>query len=263
MRKTLLYVAILGFIILNTGCSLIAKPKIQDVRARVDNIDLRGIHLVFDVDIYNPYPVAIRTPEFRYGLDIAEEEFIKSRDTTEIDLPALKTGTVTLPAHIEYLTLGRTYRKLSDADQVDYRLHGTVVVKAMQEIFELPVQYSGKFPVFRFPSISMPRVDFSDVSLSGAKVVIKTDISNPNVFRLGLGKLNFDVRVGDVQVGKIRPSLPDGLDAKASSKLSLVGEITASRALMQLIGGKSLGKPSIQCIGSVETPYGMVLLDKK
>lgn len=261
MRKLLLCATTIGLGVFGTGCSIISKPEVRDVRARIEGIDLRGVSLIFDVDVYNPYVVAIRTPGIRYGLDIADKEFIRSSRDTVVDLPAMDTGTLQLPAHIEYAGLWRAYQGLSGADEVDYRLHGSVAVKAMERSFDLPLSYRGRFPVFRLPSFSMPSAEFSDVSMSGAKVVIETEISNPNVFQLALEQLGFDVRIGDVQVGSIRPSLPDGLAAKGSGKLSLVGQITASRALMQLVSGKSLGKPMIQPVGRVGTPYGIVPLE--
>jgi len=253
---------VLGLLVLETGCSLIARPEIRDVRARIDGINLRGVNLVFDVDVYNPYPAAVRSPEFGYGLDIAEKEFIRSNRTTQVDLPARNVGTLVLPVQIEYLALWRAYQDLSGADEVDYRLYGNLVLKAMEQSFEIPISYRGKFPIFRLPSLSMPQVSVSDVSLAGAKVVIQTDISNPNVFRLGLGRMGFDVKLGDVQVASVRPSLPDGLDPKASGKLSLVGQITASKALAQLLSGSNLGKPTIQYTGHLETPYGQTPIDR-
>jgi LEA14-like dessication related protein len=249
--------------VLTSGCSLIAQPEIRDVRASVKDIDLEGITLVFDVDVYNPYALDIHTPEFRYGLDISDKEFIKAEETTEVNLPALDVGTLHMPAHIKYLGLWQAYQELTGEDEVKYRLHGTVLVKTLEQTFELPVSYRGAFPVFRLPSFSMPEVSFSDVSLTGAKAVIQTDISNPNVFEIGLKGLSLDIQIGDVQVGSIRALSLDSLDARASSKLAIVGEVTALNALTQVLGGKSLGKPTIKCFGTVETPYGVVPLEKR
>ena len=83
---------------------------------------------------------------------------------------------------------------------------------------------------------------------------------NPNVFSLGLDDLEFDVTFGNVQVGSISATTAQGLKAGATGTLSLTGEITASAALLQLARGKSLGKPSITCRGTVRTPYGPVRL---
>lgn len=261
MRTNALCLVLLAGSMLNMGCSLIAKPEVRDVRARIDKIDLRGISLVFDVDIYNPYTFAIRSPQFRYGLDIADREFIQSNQATAVDLPARDVGTLVMPAQVNYLGLWQAYQGLASAQEVDYRLHGTVLVEAMGQSFELPVSYASSFPVFRIPSFSVPTVRFDGVSLSSATVVLETNVSNPNVFRLGLDKLNFDVRIGEVQVANIRPTLPDGLAAGGASQLTLTGQITAAKALMQLVAGKSLGQPSLQCTGSVETPYGLIPLE--
>lgn len=248
----------LGWLTAGAGCSYVARPEIRHVRPRVETIDLHGVTMVFDVDVSNPYPVAIRTPEFSYAVDIAETEFFGSRQATAVDLPALKVGTLNLPARVEYLKLWNSYQGLREADEVNYRLRGTVLVRAMDQDFELPLSHEGTFPVLRLPKISSPEVRFDDVSLSGAQVTMEADIRNPNVFRLGLDQLGMDVTVGEVEVGNIRPSLPGGLDPRGTGKLSLVGQITSSRALSQLVRGSGLGAPRVAWTGSLQTPYGPV-----
>jgi LEA14-like dessication related protein len=268
MRKQVPLCATCVLMMLTAGCSQLqglglgARPRIKGVRPRISGIDFQGLSLAFDVDVENPYPVAIRSPRFRYGLDIEDAEFLKSDQETKIDLPARGVGTVTLPLRLNYLDLWRTYQRLGDAAEIDYTLRGAVLVAAGGQSFDLPLQHAGKFPVLRPPSFANIRVDTSDVSLSSAKVHVDADMHNPNVFDLGVRDVGYAVRLGDVQVGRIGASTLDALGPKQSGKLALTGEITGITALQQLLAGKGLGKPTIAPFGSVQTPYGAVKLPR-
>ena len=60
--------------------------------------------MVFDVDVYNPYMMAVRCPRFRCGMDIADQAFLDTYEEVKVDLPAAKVGTIQVPARVEYLT---------------------------------------------------------------------------------------------------------------------------------------------------------------
>ncbi len=262
MPRNIIWPVLIGLLALSPGCASFSRPQVRDVRVRVKAIDLQGVSLVCDVDVFNPYPVALATPEFQYGMDIAEAELFASRESAKIDLPARSVGTVNLPFRVEYLKLWQMHQNLAEAAEVNYRLHGKLLVSAMQQSFELPVEHRGAFPVLRLPTFSAPNVKVGEVSVKKAGVTIDTEVSNPNVFGLGLKDIVFAVSIGDVRVGELQASLQKSLEAKGKGKLSISGEITAQKALLQLLGGKSLGKPAIECLGALDTPYGNVPLKK-
>lgn len=248
-----------GALALSLGCATSSKPEIRDIRANVSGLDVQGVNMIFDVDVYNPYGVAIRSPQFRYGIDIAGSAFVDAGEQTGIDLPGRKVGTVALPARFEYQQLWEMYQSIAGADEIDYRLHGAILLNAMGESLELPVEHRGKLPVFRMPKFSVPRVKMSEVTLTSAKVLLETDVENPNVFPLGLRDVHFDVALGDVPVGSVT-STTGNLRPRAKGKLTLHGEVTAAGALLQLASGRRPGVPQINWSGSLDTPYGPVPL---
>jgi LEA14-like dessication related protein len=225
------------------------------VRPRVTGIDLQGVALAFDVDVSNPYPLPIRAPEFRYGLDIEGSSFLTSQERAKVDLPALATGTVTLPVRLTYGDVWRSFRNLAGASEVEYTLHGAIVASALGQSFELPLTHTGTFPVLRAPTFSDVNIQLSDVSLQSARIVADVAMKNPNVFPLGLENLGYVLKIGDEQVGGLTASTAESVGAGETGRLRLTGAVSASDALSKIVRS-GIGAAKLALSGSVETPYG-------
>ena len=244
--------------VLMAGCAsldFVGKPEVRAVRPRVNGIDFRGVDLAFDVDVDNPYPVAIRSPEFRYGLDIEGAEFLESTESSTIDLPALTTGTVTLPVRLPYANLWSTFKNLAGAAEVPYTLRGEIVTSALGQSFALPLKHSGAFPVLRPPTLSDLKVQLSDVSIRGAKIVADAAMKNPNAFALSLKDLGYVLNVGGEQIGGLTASTAETIGAGETGHVRLTGAISAADAVAKIVKG-GIGSAKLALSGSVGTPYG-------
>ena len=259
MNRVAWSIGIAAVCLLSSGCAALGpRPEVRDVRARITSIDLQGVALAFDVDVNNPYPVALKTPRFRYGIDIQDTPFVESDQDAKVELPAGKVGTATLPVRLSYKDLWKLYTALSDAADVDYRLRGAFLVDALGQSFELPISHDGKFPVLRRPTFTIKGLEVGKPTLSSAAVTLEMDVHNPNVFDVDVSSLGYAALLGDVQVGQISASTLDRVPAGGAGKLNLTGEITARSALLGLLRGESLGDASVSPIGVLKTPYGSV-----
>ncbi len=263
MCKTKLIASFVPVLMLPMGCASIQRPEVRSVHPRVTAIDFQGVSLVLDVGVHNPYPFALRAPRFDYGIDVESQEFMKSQSPVEVDLPPREVGTLSLPARFGYVELWRAYQALASAPEANYRLHATVPITVLGETVEVPVSHSGKLPILRPPSVAVDRVDFPDVSLSGAKVTADLTLGNPNAFALGVSKLGYELVLGDVPVGQLTASTLDKIGPGATGKLGLTGEITARSALARLLQKQGLGQPRVSPRGAIETPYGPVELGNR
>lgn len=234
----------------------VERPTVKAVRPRITGLDLDSVALAFDIDIDNPYGVPIKSPRFRYGVDIQGEPFLQEQQATGLDLPAKGVGTVTLPVRLTYASLWSAYRKLEGATEVPYRLHGAVAVSALGTSLELPVSKSGTFPVLKRPEFSNIEVQIGEVSLRGAQVTVDADIRNPNAFALGLEKLGYALKLGEVGVGNLVASTDKSIGAGQSGRVRLTGEVSGTSALGKLLRGGSLGAPKLSPSGALQTPYG-------
>ena len=67
MKRGLVALAAMVLAVLMAGCAsldIAGRPEVRAVRPRITGIDFGGVDLAFDVDVNNPYPMAIRSPGF-------------------------------------------------------------------------------------------------------------------------------------------------------------------------------------------------------
>lgn len=247
------------------GCAslpMVGTPKVRSVSPRITGLDFEGVNLVFDVDVDNPYPVAIRVPGFKYGVDVEGSRFFDSETTSRINLPAIGVGTVSLPARISYIDLLNTYESLSGKAEADYTLRGTMILPILGQSLELPISHSGTFPILRPPTFSDVNVGLGKVSLFKTTISVDAMMRNPNAFPLGVEALGYVLKLGGTELGGLTATTGGSLKAGGSGRLSLKGEISAANALFSLLRTGSVGAASILPTGSIETPYGPVKLQR-
>ena len=234
------------------------RPEIRAVHPRIAGIDFQGVNMAFDVDVHNPYPIPIKAPKFRYGIDIENSRFMDSEADSGIDIPAADVGTAVLPVRLSYKDLWRTYKGLSDISEANYKLHGALIYNVFGRSLELPLSHSGTFPILRPPTFSDIKVDTTGLSLSGARIGINAGMTNPNAFPLDIRDLGYKLKLGDLTIGDLTAKTGTMLEAGQTGRLSLSGEISSASTIMNLIKGGSLGTAAILPSGSIQTPYGPV-----
>ncbi len=214
--------------------------------------------MVLDVHVENPYPARLHVPRFNYAIDIEDREFLTSQTEVAIDLPARQVGTIALPVRLAYSQLWQAYQAKIDAPELDYRFRADFLVTALDQAHELSVSHAGTVPVLRLPKISFDSVDFTDVSMTGARMTIDATLRNPNVFALGLGELGYHLSFGDVPVGGLTATTGNTIAAGASGKIAMAGQLTGHEVLARLLAGRSLDRPRLVFTGRLETPWGSV-----
>jgi LEA14-like dessication related protein len=240
------------------GLPMTQHPEVQAVRPRITGLDFQGITIDFDLDVYNPYPFAIKTPSFNYALDIEGSRFFESQAASRFDLPASGPGTVTLPVRLDYIDLWRTYQALAGAPEASYRIYGALLLPVMGRSLELPYSYSGRFPILRPPAFSDVEVRVTNASPMGGTIVADAAITNPNVFPLDIEGLGYALQVGNIRLGDLAATTGSVLEPGQTGRMSLKGEISAANALFGLIRGGRIGGAEILPTGYVRTPYGPV-----
>ncbi|MCP4640658.1 MAG: LEA type 2 family protein [bacterium] len=235
-------------------------PRIEGITPRIAGLDFQGVDLAFDVDVYNPYATAIKSPEFRYGLDIQGASFLNSSALSKLDLPASGVGTVTLPVRMRYVDIWKAYQSLKGAGEIPYTLKGALALPVAGETFELPLKKQGVMPVMRMPKFSALSVEPADVSLKGAKVAVKAGLENPNTFGLGLDGLGYALKIGDIELADVVASTLGEIGAGESREMTFTGGLSGVKALRQLLSGARPGDVTIKPTGALKTPYGSVAL---
>lgn len=260
--KPLRILSLIGFLAtFIVGCATLPamdKPEVKGISPHITGIDFQGLDMAFDVDVNNPYPIPIRTPMFKYGLDIEGSRFFNSEATSKLDLPAKRIGTATLPVRLSYKDLFNTYSALKDAPEAAYNLNGALVLPIRGRKIEVPLSHSGTVPIIRPPKFSDIKFQVSEASLMRAKIGVDAAMKNPNAFALGIERLGYALKLGNVELGDLTATTLETLEPGQTGRLSLSGEVSAASALLKMIKGGNIGGASIIPSGSVQTPYGPI-----
>jgi len=249
------------------GCgmllNLLGKPKVEVVRPRIEGIDWDGVNLRFDLEVRNRWLLPLRGPLARWRLDIQGREFIRSETRMDVALPARGAGSLSVPVHVSYPALWGAYAGLRGAQEVEYTFRGVLATSVLGLPVRLPVSHSDKFPVLRPPQVTNVRVRIGEASLLKATLIIEADATNPNAFDLDVSGLGYVLKAGEVQLAGLTASTAGTIGPGKTGQLSIVGEVSAARTLLELVRGGRLDKPSLVPTGSIKTPHGMVILDRK
>lgn len=248
------------------GCAYLPsnlQPEIVGVEPRITGIDLQGVDMAFDMDVKNPYPVAIKSPKFKYNLTVEGKPLASEQTAEGVDLPARKTGTTSLPVRIGYQDLFNIASGMRGANKANYAIDGAFLIDALGENIELPFGHEGVMPILQPPKFSAVEMKQPEVSLSGAKINVDANVTNPNIFSVGFQDLGYSLQIGDIPVGDLVVSTLDQLAAESSGQMSFGGQVSAWEAARGILSGGKLGEIKIVPKGEIETPYGPVKLDGK
>jgi LEA14-like dessication related protein len=235
-------------------------PEIRKIDARIVGVTFDEARMAFDIAVHNPYLVAIRTPRFRYDLEVAGSDFLSSTVSGSGRLPAGVTSVVTLPVRISYYDLFRSYPALREDAEIGYRLRVALGLSEMSAV-EIPFYHEGTFPTLRPPHVTAAKIQLSEVSLSEAKLIVNADIENPNVFVVGVDDLSYELEISDITIGVYGVPLGKATIAPGQkARMVLTGDITSSEGLIELLIKGVPNIPNLSASGQLWTPYGTAMI---
>jgi len=250
-------------LVINAGCVSIPsglKPQVTDVSGKITGIDFKGVNLELQLQISNPYPIPIKTPQFRYSVGVAGSELFTASKASRINLPALNTGSASLPITIRYRDIPGILTSLKGRNAVNYSVKGAFLHEALGKKMELPFSYKAELPILQPPKLANLKAKVLKIAFSGAAVEIAADMLNPNTFGIDISKLGYSVTLGGQQVGGISLSAAGKINAGGKARLNLKGTISTSAAALSLLRQKTLPTPGLLVTGAIKTPFGEVKL---
>jgi LEA14-like dessication related protein len=97
------------------------KPAAQLTGVKFEEVKLDSAMLLFDVEVDNPYPVALPLTDFDYGLSTGAQTFLSGHANSKTTVPAKSTRIVTLPATINYMEMLRALKGVRPGSKIPYK----------------------------------------------------------------------------------------------------------------------------------------------
>lgn len=249
-----------------SGCALLEsllapsnRPTATLVGVRITDFSLNDLTVVLDVAVKNPYSVSLPLTNIDYAFASQGQPFLKGQAALQGSIPAGQSKTFSLPAKVVFVELLKLLTRVRPGAIIPYRATlGLSVNAPVLGTLRLPLEKDGTLPVPAPPSVSVPKVTWTNVSLAGATGVLKLRVSNPNAFAFDVAGLDYDVRLGAFQLAKGGLVNAASLAAGATQELGIsvsVSTAQAGLAIIQLVQGHS----SAYSLGGalrIGTPFG-------
>ena len=137
----------------------VKKPTASLKAVGFENITLKSATLLFDVEIQNPYPVALPLLNMDYALATDGNKLLSGKADLQTTIPANDKRVVSLPATVSYLDLVKAFIGIRPGSKIPYKADVglSVDTQALGQI-RLPLNKTGELTT---PSI--PQIDKYDL----------------------------------------------------------------------------------------------------
>ncbi len=133
----------------------VQKPKANLVGLRFDEITLTQATLLFDVEIENPYPVALPLTNLDYALSTNDNPLLSGAAKLASLIDAKSSKKVALPVTVGYLDIAKAFKDIRPGSQIPYKadLGMSVDTPALGTI-TLPMTKKGQLDVPTIPKLN-------------------------------------------------------------------------------------------------------------
>jgi len=159
--------------VIASGCETIQqaldvkKPSAHLKGLKLEDITLQSATLLFDVEVENPYPVALPLLNMDYALVSNANQLFTGEADIQTTIPAKDKKTVSLPAKVKYMDLVRAFKGIRPGSKIPYKADlGLSVETPGSASLRLPLDKTGELAVPAIPNID--EIDWKKILLDKA-----------------------------------------------------------------------------------------------
>ena len=181
----------------------VQKPTARVAGVSLGDLNLEQATLLVDVAVANPNGFALDAAGFDLDLTVAGQQLASvAQPDSAVSVPAQGEESVQLPVTLKFSEIAAAIGGLSGKNAIDYALDGNVImnIPVMGDV-KLPLSFADVLPVPKLPDIKFSNVSLSDVSWSGAKMLVSLDVTNPNAFGIDLNSLAYNLQAEGKSLG--------------------------------------------------------------
>ncbi|NUM36884.1 MAG: LEA type 2 family protein [Candidatus Brocadiae bacterium] len=243
------------------GCSSFSKPSASIADVSIQNLSLEKITLGFDVDIQNPYLVALPLSNLKYSLSSGNNPFLSGDAKVQGTVPANGSKIVTVPVDIAFAPLFKALSSARPGSVVPYQANMDLSVDAPGfGPVVLPMQKAGELPIPDVPEVEITNIQWSELSLSKATANVSISMKNKNDFPLEITKFQYNVRLAKADIAQNSLDKPVECPKGQTSQIQIpisVSPMSLGLAFYNVLTGNGadyLLKGEME----IKTPYGNI-----
>lgn len=186
------------------GCSAlkdfanIQQPTVDFNRVTVQSFNFNSVNLLFDLEVNNPNQVGVDAEEYSYEFFINDKSFINGRQEENLRIDRGSSSFVQIPVSLNFSEIYDMFNSFAGRDSFSYRLASEIQfdIPGLGRRM-VPVSAAGELPIPKLPRIEFGGFDVTNLSLSGADLVLGIRIFNPNIFGINLSNIDYLLNVNN------------------------------------------------------------------
>lgn len=247
MRNKIVLIVLIA--VLTTGCAMLRdladtqRPTIQYSNMSVQSINFNGATLQFNFDVNNPNPVGLTADRYTYEFFINDNSFLSGSQDQNLRISRESVSTLSVPVTLQFSEMFNTFSTLFRDDSFAYRINTEVQFDIPGlGVQRLPVNASGNLPIPKVPRFEFGGFDVKNLSMSGAEMEIRLNITNTNSFPISLTRADYQLEVNGRDCLDTSMSEPLRLADSDSSQLVIPISLNASQmgnVLLEMMRGST------------------------
>jgi LEA14-like dessication related protein len=237
------------------------RPSVHVVGTSLRGLSLTNAVLLFDVEVSNPYGVALPLADLSYALSSGGRKLLEGSIQPSGSIPAKGKQVIQLPVTVGFAPVMATLKGLKPGALLPYTADLTLGVDAPAAgRIEVPASKSGELPVPAVPEVQLTAFEIGKLALDRTSGTAKLKVRNTNQFPLGLKRLGMSIALGGTGVGSSRLSDAASLQPGESATLSVPVSFSpraVGAGLFNLLRGRQI---AYKLAGTIEasTTYGPI-----
>lgn len=260
MTRNVLALSILA---LSTGCEGgDYLPSIAFDRLDVKDLTWDDVESDFVFKVDNPNPLSITLTRFDYTLSFKETEWLAGDDPDGLTLAADGSSDLALPAHIVFEELYNVVQATKGEDDIPFRLKGSFGFDTPIGEVNLPYDADGSFPALRTPKVDFSKLRVADLTFTTADIEVDLAVNNEHGSNLWFQNFDYDIDLGNNDVGQGIVSDLGVADGATESTLTLplqVDLVETGSAVYDILTGQQ-AQIGLTAGTDVDTPFGVIPL---
>lgn len=240
-------------------------PRVQFNTLDVEQISFDQVSADFVFDVDNPNPIPVSLARFSYDLELEEVGLLSGDEPEGLELPALDSAQVRLPATLVWADVWDTVQAVRGEDEVDFGLAGDFGFDTRWGPLDLPYQTQGRFPALRTPTFRLGKLKVQQVDVLGGKATVALDlnIDNDHGSTLNFDNLDYALSLAGRRVGTgLIDDLGtvDGATARTVDLPITIDLVQAGSAVVTILTGGGQLDAGLDATVDVDTPFGVLPL---
>lgn len=228
MLKKTLILLLTALLLQTAACSALKQadlwkdPKVSLANAKVTALNFEGASLDVVLDVLNPNKFDISYGALEYAVDIEQARLFAGKLDQSGKLGAGKTQQITVPLSFKFADIMSILDQAGGADSLNYGLSGGLYFNIpVAGQVKIPLKTEGTLPMLKKPKVTLAGLDVSKMSVSGAELLLKLGVENPNSFDLGLSGFNYSLGLNGNKVASGKSQQKTSWAAGQSKELAI------------------------------------------